>query len=302
MSGRSAAVRETARPVPAVPSPPPLRAVPSLPAAVVIERTRGLLRLDLAELWAYRELLYFLVWRDVKIRYKQTAMGAAWAILQPLLTMVIFSVIFTYVVRVPTDGVPYPLFVYAALLPWTYFAAAVTRTSASLLGDAPLIRKVYFPRLLVPLAAAAVPLVDFGFGCLALFALMAWYRVPPTWGILALPGFLLLALLAALAVALFPSALNVRFRDVGYAIPFLVQTAMYASPVVYSVSLVPPRWQRLYSLNPMVGVIEGFRWALLGKTAPHPSSMLVSAGVVLGLLLASLAYFKYTERTFADVI
>jgi len=279
------------------------RAVPpSAAAPVLIQRSRGLLRVELGELWAYRELLYFLVWRDVKIRYKQTAMGAAWAILQPLLTMVIFSVIFTYVVRVPTDGVPYPLFVYAALLPWTYFAAAVTRTSASLLGDAPLIRKVYFPRLLVPLAAAAVPLVDFGFGCLALFALMAWYRVPPGWGILALPGFLALAFLAALAAALFPSALNVRFRDVGYAIPFLVQTAMYASPVVYSVSLVPERWQRLYSLNPMVGVIEGFRWALLGTGAPHVASLLLSGAVVLTLLLASLAYFTHMERTFADVI
>jgi lipopolysaccharide transport system permease protein len=287
---------------PEEPLEPRLAPVPPASVEVVIERNRSFLRLELTELWAYRELLYFLVWRDVKIRYKQTAIGAVWAILQPLLTMAIFSVVFTYVVRVPTDGVPYPLFVYAALLPWTYFAAAVTRTSGSLLGDAPLIRKVYFPRLLIPLAAAAVPLVDFGFGCLALFGLMAWYRVAPTWGILALPGFLLLAFLSALGVALFPSALNVRFRDVGYAIPFLVQTGMYASPVVYSVSLVPERWRSLYSLNPMVSVIEGFRWALLGKTGPHLADMALSGSVVLGLLLGALVYFKFMERTFADVI
>lgn len=276
---------------------------PRLPRqSVVIEPRRRWFDLDLRLLWSYRELLYFLVWRDVKIRYKQTAIGAAWAILQPAITMVIFSIVFTYFVRVPSDGLPYPLFVFAALVPWTYFAQAVTRTSISLVGDAALIRKVFFPRLLVPLAAAAVPMVDLGFACLALVALMAWYGVAPTWGILAVPLLLLLAFLSALAVGLYCAALNVRYRDVGYAIPFLVQAAMYASPVVYSVSLVPERWRALYSLNPMAGVIEGFRWALLGKASPDFQVMLLSAAVVLVVLLTGLVYFTRMERTFADII
>ncbi len=274
----------------------------TLRAGTVIEPSRGLLHLDLGALWRHRELLYFLVWRDVKIRYKQTALGAAWAILQPVVTMAIFSVVFTYILRVPSDGLPYPVFVFAALLPWTYFAQALTRTSQSLLGDAAVIRKVYFPRLLIPVAAALVPLVDLAVAGTALVALMAWYGIAPTWAVLTLPLFVGLALCSALALGLFLSALNVRYRDVGYAVPFLVQAGMYASPVAYSVSLVPERWRDLYGLNPMVGVIEGFRWALLDKASPDVRVILVSGAVVLLTLLAGLVYFRYMERTFADVI
>jgi len=269
---------------------------------LVIEPKRGWQWLNIGEIWRYRELLYFLVWRDIKVRYKQTAIGAAWAILQPLLTMWIFTVIFGVFARIPSDGLPYPIFAYAALLPWTYFAQAITRSGASLVGDSNLIRKVYFPRLIIPISAATAPLVDFAIAFVLLLGMMGWYGFAPTWGMIALPIFLLLALATALAVSLFLSVLNVRYRDVGHAIPFLTQCWMYASPVAYPVSLVPQRWRPLYSLNPMVGVIEGFRWALLGKESPDFSTMAISAIVVLGLLVGGLLYVPRMERTFADVI
>ena len=270
--------------------------------SAVIESSKGFFDLELRAVWHYRELLSFLVWRDVKVRYKQTLIGASWAILQPLMTMVIFTVIFGHFARLPSDGLPYPVFAYTALLPWMYFAQAIERSGKSLVADTNLIKKVYFPRLLVPIAAVITPLVDFAIAFILLLGLMAWFGIIPTWGILILPLFMLFALLTALAVTLLLAPLNVRYRDVGHAIPFLIQFWMYASPVAYSVNLIPEQWRPLYSLNPMLGVIEGFRWALLGKASPDFEVMVISAAAVLVLLLGGLVYFKHMERTFADVI
>ncbi len=253
-------------------------------------------------LYSYRELLYFLVWRDVLIRYKQAAIGVAWVILQPLLTMVIFTVIFGLFAKLPSDGSPYPVFAYTALLPWNYFAQAIGRSGVSLVSNSNLISKVYFPRLIIPISGALGPLVDFAISFVILLGMMAWYGIAPTWGVLALPFFMLLAVAAALAVSLYLSALNVKYRDVGHAIPFLVQFWMYASPVVYSVTIIPQKWRLLYGLNPMVGVIEGFRWALLGKERPDFSVIAVGLAVVVALLFGGLIYFKRTERYFADII
>ncbi len=269
---------------------------------VVIRPSHGWVSLRLKELWEYRELLYFLVWRNVKVRYKQTVIGAAWAIVQPLMTMVIFTIVFGNFARIPSDGLPYPIFAYTALLPWTYFAQAISRSGLSLVGSANLITKVYFPRLIMPISAAVAPLVDFAIAFVILLGLMVWFSIAPTWGVLALPLFILLALFTALSVSLWLSALNVKYRDVGYTIPFVVQFWMYASPVVYPVSLVPEKWRLLYSLNPMAGVIEGFRWALLGKESPDFAVMAVSAAVVVMLLFGGVVYFKRMERTFADVV
>lgn len=269
---------------------------------VLIQPQKGWLKFDLASLYRYRELLYFLVWRDVKVRYKQAAIGITWVVLQPLLTMIVFTVIFGLFAKMPSDGLPYPLFTFTALLPWNYFSQAISRSGTSLVSNANLISKVYFPRLLVPVAGALGPVVDFLISFVILLGMMAWYGVAPTWGVVLLPFFLLLSFLTALATCLFLSALNVKYRDVGHAIPFLVQFWMYASPVVYSVNLIPEKWRLLYSLNPMSGVIEGFRWALLGKEQPAFSTIVVSTLVVLALLFGGLVYFRRTERTFADVI
>ena len=271
-------------------------------SAIIIQPGRGLFHLDLEAIWHYRELLYFLIWRDVKVRYKQTAIGAGWAIFQPLLTMVIFTVVFGNFAKIPSDGLPYPIFTYTALLPWHYFAQAISRSGVSLAGSANLISKVYFPRLIIPLSAAVAPLVDFAIAFAILLVMMAWFGIAPTVGVLALPFFLLLAMAMALAVGLWLTALDVRYRDVGYTIPFLVQVWMYASPVAYAVSLVPERWRLLYSLNPLVGVIEGFRWALLGKGNPEFGVMMASAVMVMALLSGGIIYFRRMERTFADVV
>jgi len=269
---------------------------------LVIEPSRVWFRLDLAALWQYRELLYFLVWRDLKVRYKQTAIGATWAILQPLMTMVIFTVIFGHFAKIPSDGLPYPIFAYTGLLPWTYFASALSRSSSSVVAEAHLISKVYFPRAVLPLAGTVSGIIDFAVAFPLLLGMMIWYGIMPAWGLLALPLFLLLALATALAVGLWCSALNVRYRDVGYTIPFLTQCWMYASPVAYPVSLVPENWRFVYSLNPMAGVVEGFRWALLGKQGPDFGVMAVSAVVVAVLLVSGLVFFKQMERTFVDVV
>lgn len=270
--------------------------------AVTIQASKGLFHLELNAVWHYRELLYFLIWRDVKVRYKQTAIGAGWAIFQPLITMVIFTVVFGNFAKIPSDGLPYPIFAFTALLPWTYFAQAINRSGASLVGSANLIKKVYFPRLIIPLSAAVAPLVDFAIAFVILLGMMAWFGIGPTWGALAIPLFLLLALATALAVGLWLSALDVRYRDVGYIIPFLIQIWMYASPVAYPVSLVPEKWRLLYSLNPMAGVIESFRWALLGKESPDVGVMTASAAVVMALLWGGIIYFRRMERTFADIV
>ena len=268
----------------------------------VIQPPRGLGSLDVAALWEYRELLYFLVWRDVKVRYKQTFIGASWAIFQPAMTMAIFTVVFGNFAKIPSDGLPYAVFAYTALLPWTYFSTALSRSGTGLVSNANLITKVYFPRLIVPLASVIAPAVDFLFAFLLLLGLMAWFGIVPTWGILVLPLFFLLAMITALAIGLWLAPLNARYRDVGHTIPFVTQFWMFASPVVYPVSLIPESWRLLYSLNPMVGVIEGFRWALLGKGDTDFSPMLVSVAVVLVLLVGGLVFFKRMERTLADVI
>ena len=268
----------------------------------IIEPSRGWVSLELREIWEYRELLFFLIWRDVKVRYKQTVLGAAWAIIQPFTAMVIFSIVFGRLARLPSDGLPYPIFTYTALLPWNFFATALSRSGGSLVGSASLITKVYFPRLIIPISAAVGGAVDFAIAFLILLGMMAFYGILPTAAVLAMPLLLLLALATALGVGLWLSALNVRYRDVGYIIPFLVQVWLYASPVAYSSSLVPEHWRPLYGLNPMAGVVEGFRWALLG-TAWQPGPLIaVSVGVVIVILVSGALYFRRTEKTFADVV
>jgi lipopolysaccharide transport system permease protein len=269
---------------------------------LVIKPHRGLLDLDLKGFWDYRELLFFMVWRDVKVRYKQTVIGVIWVILQPLLTMILFSLIFGRLARIPSDGLPYPLFVYSALLPWQLFASSLSRGGDSVVGSANLISKIYFPRLILPTAAIVSPLLDFAVAFVVLIGMIAWYGITPGWALLTLPLFTLLAVLTALAVSLFLSGLNVRYRDVGHAIPFMIQLWMFASPVAYPVSMIPERWRFLYSLNPMAGVIEGFRWALLGKAQPDFGVIAISAAMVVVLLVPALIYFRRTERTFADVV
>lgn len=272
------------------------------PTVVIIEPRHRLFDIDLKGLWQYRELLYFLIWRDVKVLYKQTAIGAGWAVLQPLATMAVFTIIFGALAKIPSDGLPYPIFAYTALLPWTYFSQAVTRSGTSVVGDANLISKVYFPRLLVPLSAALAPLVDFAIAFVLLLGMMAWYGIVPTAATLALPVVFVLAIVTAMAVGLWLSALNVLYRDVRHAIPFLLLLWMYASPIAYPVSLVPERWRALYGLNPMVGVIEGFRWALLGGAGHDLATIMTSAIAVVILFVGGVVFFRRIERTFADIV
>ena len=276
--------------------------IPLEKPSVIIKPTKGLFQLDLENIWKYRELLYFLVWKDVLIRYKQTVIGVCWAVLQPLITMIIFTVIFGRLVHIPSDGVPYPVFAFAALLPWNYFSQALSRSGTSLVGNSNLITKIYFPRLLIPLSSSISPVIDLFFSFLILLVLMPMYGIVPTWGLLLLPVFVLLSLMTALAVGLWLTTLNVKYRDVGHVIPFLIQIWMYASPVVYPLSVVPETWRPLYSLNPMVGVIEGFRWAITGSSRPDIMAIVISFAVVSLLLAGGLIYFKKMEQTFADII
>ena len=269
---------------------------------VVVEPPAGLFHIDFRSLWEYRELLYFLVWRDLKVRYKQTAIGIGWAVLQPLTAMAIFTVVFGRFARVPSDGLPYPVFAYCALLPWNYFASALNRAILSVVGEAHLISKIYFPRLLLPLAGPISGMVDFAVPFVLLIGMMAWYRIPLSWAVLTVPLFLILAFLIALAVGLWLSALNVRYRDVAYTIPFLVQIWFFATPVVYPLSLVPEKYRLLYSLNPMVGVVGGFRWALLGQARPEPGVLAASVAVVTLLLIGGLVFFRHMEDQFVDVV
>ena len=269
---------------------------------LIIRPSRGWVSLNLRDLWEYRELLYFLTWRDIKVRYKQTALGAAWAVIQPFFTMVVFSLFFGRLAGVPSDGIPYPIFAYSALLPWSYFAGALDRAGNSLVGSANLITKVYFPRLVIPLSAVLAGLLDFAIAFLVLIGMMLFYGITPTALVVALPFFLLLALLTALGVGLWLSALNVQYRDVRYTIPFLTQFWLFASPVAYPASLVPERWRALYGLNPMAGVVEGFRWALLGRAQPPGPLLGVSVMVVILLFVSGLFYFRRMETTFSDVV
>lgn len=267
-----------------------------------ISQTGRSLRSDLREIWLYRDLLFLLTSRDVTLRYKQSTLGVAWAVLQPLILMVIFSIVFGRFAKLPSDGYPYPLFVLCALLPWQYFSRSVSGSSGSLVSSASLVTKVYFPRLILPISKTLSGLVDLGVSFLLLACALAWYRVMPGWQILLLPVFVAIAMLTALSVGLWLTALNVRYRDIGLIVPFLVQIWMYVSPIAYSMSLVPERWRWIYCLNPLVGVVEGFRWALLGKAPPDSGPMLLSLLVVALLLVGGLAYFRRTERNFADII
>jgi len=275
----------------------------SMPLIVtIIKPSRGWISLDLREVWTYRELLYFLTWRDVKVRYKQTVLGAAWAIIQPVFTMVVFSLFFGHLARIPSDGIPYPIFSYAALVPWTFFANGLGQSSNSLVGSANLIKKVYFPRLVVPVSSVISGTVDFVLAFIVLLGMMLFYGIVPTLNVIWLPLLLLLALVTALGVGLWLSAMNVQFRDVRYVVPFLTQFWLFATPIAYPSSLLSEPWRTLHGLNPMTGVVEGFRWALLGtETAPGPI-IIVSSLMALALLVSGAFYFRRMERTFADVV
>ncbi len=279
-----------------------MKTVSNTQTRLVLDANRNWLDLDLSELWQYREMLFFLTWRDIKVRYKQTVLGAAWAILQPLLTMVIFSIIFGVIANLPSEGIPYPIFTYSALLPWQLFAFALTQSSNSLIGSQNLVSKVYFPRLIIPIASILPALVDFAVAFVVLLGMMFFYQIPISTRVLALPLFLLLAVASALAVGLWFSALNVKYRDIRYVVPFLAMFWQYATPVAYSSTLIPDRWQFIYALNPMTSVVEGFRWALLGTESNLDGTVWASAGVVILLLFGGLIYFKRMEDTFADVI
>lgn len=267
-----------------------------------IRPSRGWRLLDLAELWRYRELLFFLAWRDVKVRYKQTALGAGWAILQPALAMIIFSLFLGRLAQMPSDGIPYPLFAYTGLLPWTYFANAVTAAGSGLVTNANLVSKIYFPRLLIPVSAILAGLVDLAVGSVLLVVLLVFFGITPGPALVFIPLFVLLAILSAMAIGVWFSALDVQYRDIRHAMPFLVQIWLFATPVVYPVSLIPEAFRPLYGLNPMAGVIEGFRWALIGGTQPEVGLLLVSIVTTIFLLFGGILYFRRIEGTFADVI
>jgi len=257
--------------------------------------------IDLKSLWDYRELLYFLTWRDVKVRYKQTALGAAWAIIQPLFTMIIFTIFFGNLAKVPSDGIPYPIFAYAALLPWTFFSNAITSSGNSLVGSAHLITKVYFPRMIIPGAAVAAGLIDLMVAFGILIILMIYYGVGATWNLLMLPALILLTTLLAIGVGMYTSALNVKYRDIRYALPFAIQLLMFATPIIYPVSLVPERWRWAFNLNPLTGIIEGFRASFFGRPFNWPA-LAISSAITLALLVYAAYHFKRMERTFADIV
>ena len=269
---------------------------------IYIQPSKGWTSLRLGELWEYRELLYFLVWRDIKVRYKQTVLGAAWAVIQPFFTMVVFSIFFGRLANTPSDNIPYPIFSYAALVPWTFFANGLLNSATSLVTNSNLITKVYFPRLVIPMSAVLAGVVDFVLAFAVLLGMMLVYGITPTANVVWLPLLLLLALVTSLGVGLWLSAMNVKFRDVRYTVPFLVQFWLFATPIAYPSSLLAEPWRTLYGINPMVGVVEGFRWALLGvDTAPGPT-IIVSAIVAVALLVSGAFYFRRLEKSFADVV
>ena len=271
-------------------------------SVIRVEPTTGWISLKLKEVWDYRELLYFLIWRDIKVRYKQTVLGAAWAIIQPFFTMIVFTVVFGKIAKIPSDGIPYPIFSYAALVPWTLFASGLGRASNSMVGSSNLIKKVYFPRLCIPIASILAGLVDFILSFMMLIGMMFYFGIVPSMNVIWLPLLLLLALTTSLGVSLWFSAMNVRFRDVGFIVPFLTQIWLFATPIVYPSSLLPEPWRTIYGVNPMAGVVEGFRWALLSTdTAPQPI-IIVSSLVAFSILIGGLIYFRRMEKTFADIV
>lgn len=269
---------------------------------VVVEPGRSILRYW-SDLWRFRELMYFLAWRDILVRYKQTAIGVAWSVLRPLLTMIIFTIVFGELARLPSHGVPYPVLVFAAMLPWQFFANALAESSNSLIDNANLLTKVYFPRMLVPASCIAVCIVDFAISLVILSGLMIWYQILPTWRLLTLPLFFLMALLSAFGFGLLMAALNVKYRDFRYVVPFIIQFGLFISPIGFSSSIVPEEWRLLYSLNPMVGVIDGFRWALLGSSVDISwYGLLLSNVVAMLVFLLGISFFRKTEHYFADII
>jgi len=268
----------------------------------IIKRRDGLVPIEFKELFRYRELFWFMALKAIMVRYKQAVLGIAWAIIQPIFTMIVFSVIFGNLAKLPSDGLPYPIMVYTALLPWQFFATSVSSSSRSVVSNTGVIQKVYFPRLIIPVSAIISRLVDFFVSFIVLIGMMAWYRIVPTGNIVFLPVFLLLAFFSALAIGLWTSALNVEFRDVIYILPFIIQAGQYISPVAYSSSIIPKKYIFLYSLNPMAGVIEGFRWCLLGSNPPNWQSIMIGFILVFIILVGGLFYFRKMEKTFADVI
>ncbi|MDD5634013.1 MAG: ABC transporter permease [Candidatus Omnitrophica bacterium] len=275
---------------------------PKASEVLIIRPSRGWRHINLNEIWRYRELLYFLAWRDIKVRYKQTVLGAAWAIIQPFFTMIIFSIFFGKLAKIPSDGVPYPIFAYAALVPWTFFANGLMESTNSLVTSANLIRKIYFPRLVLPIAAVISGIVDFILAFVVLLGMMLFYGIMPTANIVWLPFLLLLALTASLGVGMWLTAMNVQFRDVRYVVPFLVQVWLFATPIAYPSSLLVEPWRTFYGLNPMVGVVEGFRWALLGTDTTPGGAIFVSTFMAIMLFVSGMFYFRRMERTFADVV
>jgi lipopolysaccharide transport system permease protein len=275
----------------------------SEPVTIFIKPSSGLAALNLRDLWVYRELVFFMIWRDIKVRYKQTMLGAAWAVIQPVMTMLVFNFLFGTVAKVPTDGIPYPIFAYTALLPWGLFVTALNQASRSLTSNNNMITKIYFPRLVLPVASVLAGLVDFAIAFVILIGLMWYYDVKPTLSVIwTLPLFLLLAILTALGVALWLSAINVKYRDVNYALPFLTQFWLFITPVAYSANVISEKWQLVYSLNPMAGVVNGFRWALLSAGDGPGAALWVSVAISLVVLVSGVFYFRNMERTFADTI
>lgn len=272
------------------------------PETIHIKPSIGLAALNLRDLWLYRELIFFMIWRDIKVRYKQTLLGAAWAVIQPVLTMLVFNFIFGTVAKVPTEGIPYPIFSYTALLPWGLFTTALNNASRSLTANQNMVTKIYFPRLVLPLSSVLGGLVDFAIAFLILIVMMVYYRITPTSAIWTLPLFLVLTVVTALGVALWLSAINVQYRDVNYVLPFLTQFWLFLTPVAYSAKIISEKWQFVYSLNPMAGVVNGFRWALLGTSTGPNINMAISIGISLIFLVSGLFYFRAMERTFADTI
>ena len=273
------------------------------PTTIYIKPTTGLAALNLRDLWVYRELVVFMIWRTLKVRYKQTMLGASWAVIQPLMTMIVFNFIFGNIAKVPTDNIPYPIFSYTALLPWGLFTNALNQASRSLTANQNMVTKIYFPRLVLPISSVLAGLVDFAIAFVILIGLMFYYQVTPAWNVLwTLPFFLLLSIIVALGVSLWLSAINVQYRDVNYALPFLTQFWLFITPVAYSASVISDKWQLVYSLNPMAGVVNGFRWALLGSGSGPDLALWISVIISLVILVSGLIYFRNMERTFADMI
>ncbi len=275
---------------------------PNPPHRIVIEPQKGWISLNLLEVWRYRDLLTMLVWRDFSCRYRQSVLGAGWAIVRPVLSVLVFTVIFGRIAKLPSDGIPYPLFSFAAMMPWLYFSTALANATNSVVGGQGLLTKVYFPRLVLPLASICSGLGDLVIQFVLLIALMLWYGAAPTWSVLLVPFFIFECMVVSLALGLWLTALNVKYRDINQLVPFVVQIWMYLTPIVYSSTMVPHRYRALYSLNPLVGVVDGFRWAMLGQTAPDWSMLAISSTVVVILFVSGLYYFRRVEQTFADII